>query len=714
MDRMSERCRKDRGVELHSHDGRRAVRRGIAAVAVLVAMSCLAIAAGETDPYLWLEEIEGEKALAWVKEQNQRSTPELEAVGEFEPILKKTLQILDSQERIPYPALRGDLIYNFWQDEPHPRGLWRRATLASYRTAEPKWETVLDLDALVEAEGVPWVWDGPNCLPPEYRRCMIALSRGGSDAAEYREFDTRTKAFVEGGFTLPEAKSRLDWRDENTLWVGTDFGPGSLTSSGYSRVVKLWTRGTPLTQARTVFEGLPDDVGAYGYSRHTPGGRYDFVARFPGYYRHETFLVLADRLVKLDLPVDSTEEGIFKDHLLVSLRSDWSVGGTSYRQGSLLAIGLDRFLQGKRGFEVLFEPSERVSFQAIQASRDHLLLSTLDNVRGKLHTITLAGDAWTRAELPLPGLGTVEIESASSLHEVFFYTYNDFLTPVSLYLASGGKAEKIKTMPEFFAAEGMEVTQHEATSKDGAKIPYFLVTPKGFKADGRAPTLLYGYGGFEISELPNYEKKLGTAWLERGGVYVLANIRGGGEFGPRWHQAALKEDRIKSFEDFIAVGDDVVARKITSPRHLGIMGGSQGGLLVAGAFILRPDLFGAVVSQVPLTDMRRYHKLLAGASWMAEYGNPDVPEEWAYIKTWSPYHLLRKDAEYPRAFFWTNTRDDRVHPGHARKMVARMLEFGHPVLYFENIEGGHGSGSVNRQRAYTSALEYAYLWKMLR
>jgi prolyl oligopeptidase len=681
---------------------------------MLVALSCLAGAAEENDPYLWLEEIEGEEAIAWVKEQNRRCISELEAVREFEPIFQRSLEILDSQARIPYPAMRGDLVYNFWQDESHPRGIWRRATLASYRTEEPQWETVLDLDALVAADDVPWVWKGSTCLPPEDRHCMLALSRGGGDAVVYREFDTRTKAFVEGGFALPEAKSNLSWRDENSLWVGTDFGPGSLTESGYARVAKLWTRGTPLAAAATVFEGLPADVGAYAYSQHTPDGRYDIVSRFPSFFRHETFLVLGDRIVKLDLQEDSKIEGFFKDHLLVSLRSDWDVGGTTYRAGSLLGVGLDAFLRGERGFEVLFEPSERISLEEVNTTRDDLLLSILDNVRGKLYALTPADGAWKRGELPLPGLGAAAIKAANSWQDFFFYSYNDFLTPTSLYLVEGGRAKKVKTTPDFFSPEGMKVVQYEATSKDGTRIPYFVVTPKGFKADGKAPTLLYGYGGFEVIESPSYSATKGAGWLERGGVYALANIRGGGEFGPRWHQAALKEKRIKSFEDFIAVAEDLAARKITSPRHLGIMGGSQGGLLVAGVFTLRPEIARAVVSQVPLADMRRYHTLLAGASWMSEYGNPDVPEEWAYIKTWSPYHLLRKDAKYPKVFFWTNTRDDRVHPAHARKMVARMLEFGHPVCYFENIEGGHATGAVNRQRAYTIALEYAYLWKMLR
>lgn len=691
------------------------VRKALVAVSVLAVLSCrAAIAADEVDPYLWLEEVEGAKALAWAKEQNGKTTAELEKVKQFKPIYDRTLQILDSEERIPTPSLRGDLVYNFWQDKDHPRGIWRRASLASYRSPAPQWETVIDVDALVKADGIPWAWKGADCLPPERSRCMVSLARGGSDAAVYREFDVGTKTFVKDGFSLPEAKSNVTWRDENTLWVGTDFGPGSTTTSGYSRIVKVWKRGTPLSQARTLFEGQPSDVTSGGFTQFTPEGSYDFIARTPAFFRQETFIVLSDRLVKIDVPEDAKPEGIFKNRMVLSLRTDWTVGGKTYKQDSLLAIGLDEFLRGRRDFETLFEPTERVSLRNVDQTRDSILITTLDNVRGKLTALTPGPNGWTREDIPLPGLGTVGVTSTDAWQSSFFCNYTDFLNPSSLFLIENGKAEKVKTAPKFFDASGMKVEQYQATSKDGTKIPYFLVTPKGFKADGSAPTLLYGYGGFEIPEVPRYDGVNGSAWLERGGAYVLANIRGGGEFGPAWHRAAQKENHYRNFEDFTAVADDLIARKITSPKHLGSLGGSQGGLLVAGSMTLRPELFGAVVSAVPLADMRRFNKLLAGASWMAEYGNPDVPEEWAYIQKWSPYQNIKKDAVYPKAYFWTTTRDDRVHPAHARKMAAKMMGLGHPVYYFEQIEGGHGSGSVNRQRAQTTALEYAYLWKMLR
>ncbi|MCU0290680.1 MAG: prolyl oligopeptidase family serine peptidase [Thermoanaerobaculaceae bacterium] len=682
--------------------------------AILMLLPCLAVAAGPSDPYLWLEEVESEKALAWAKDLSRATVAELQKVKEYKPIYARTLEILDARERIPTPGLWGTEVYNFWQDPQHERGILRRTSLESYRTASPVWETVLDIDALVKADGVPWVYKGRTCLGPENRRCMVSLSRGGADATEEREFDLVTRTFVEGGFSVPEAKSSVTWIDADTLWVATDFGAGSLTTSGYPRIVKVWRRGTPLSAATALFEAGVDDMGAWVTSVDTPEGRYNLIQALPTIFTARHYLGVGGRLARLDIPEDAEFQGVFRDRVLFSLRSDWAAGGGMFHQGALLAAGVDSLLQGKPVIEVLFEPSARVSLASVATTSDHVLLTTLDNVRGKLYRLAPGKGGWSREELPLPGLGAVDIKTASETSDVFFYQYQDFLTPASLFLVQGGKSEKVKSLPAFFDATGMRAEQYEATSKDGTRIPYFLITPKGFKADGTAPTLLYGYGGFQNSETPSYGPVLGAAWLERGGVYALANLRGGGEFGPSWHKAAQKENRIKSFEDFIAIAEDLVARRITSPKHLGIEGGSQGGLLVGGAFTMRPDLFGAVVCQVPLLDMQRYHKLLAGASWMAEYGDPDKPEEWSYIQTWSPYQMVRKDVKYPKVFFWTTTRDDRVHPGHARKMVARMLEQGHPVYYYENTEGGHGGGSVNRQKAEIKALEWAYLWKMLR
>ena len=440
------------------------------------------------------------------------------------------------------------------------------------------------------------------------------------------------------------------------------------------------------------------------------------MTRVPAFFRQETFLLVGDYLVKLDLPEDASLRAFFRERLLFSLRSDWTPvsGGKTYREGSLLAVTVDDLLRGVRRFDVLFESSDRVSLDSVDRTKDRVILTTLDNVKSRIAALSLEGGAWKRTDVPTPGLGTADLTATSDGSETFFFTYQDFVTPVSLWLSeNGGPSAKVKTMPVFFDASGITTEQLEATSKDGTKIPYFVVRPRKAKTDGTAPTLLYGYGGFEVSEVPTYSGALGSAWLSRGGVYVLANIRGGGEFGPAWHKGAVKEKHIHNFEDFAAVAQDLIARKITSPRHLGIMGGSQGGLLVSGTFLLYPDLFHAVVAQVPLADMRRFSHLLAGASWMAEYGDPDKPEDWAYIQTWSPYQLLRADAKYPTPFYWTNTRDDRVHPGHARKMVAKLASLGHPVYYFENTEGGHGAGAVNKQTAQVTALQYAYLWMML-
>ena len=691
-------------------------------IAILITLFAATICvAADEDPYLWLEEVESEKALTWAKERSDADTEVLKAVPEYAEIHARLLEIYNSRDRIPAPGFRGAWIYNFWQDADHVRGVWRRTFLDEFVKGQPAWEIVLDLDALAEAEGENWVWSEVNCLGPDYRHCMIGLSRGGADATVVREFDTVSKEFVDGGFTVPEAKHQIDWMDENTLWVATDFGEGSLTTSGYPRIAKQWQRGTPLNEATTVFEASIDDVFAYAYSSHTPEARYDLVNLTPEFFRGTSYLRLGGRLVKIDIPEDAQMQGFFKNHMLVSLRTDWTVAGATYPQDALLAIGLDDFLKGNRDFEVLFEPSERVALDQVQSTRNHLVYTTLDNVHSRLYRLAPEENGWTKEEIELPGIGTVRLNQRGSSDSFFsdstddfFFTYTDFVTPTSLYLVGNeGETKRVKSSPEWFDATGMSVAQYQATSKDGTKIPYFVMTPKDFKADGANPTVIYAYGGFEVSRLPRYSGADGASWVARGGVYVLANIRGGGEFGPKWHQAAMQEKHQNNFDDLIAVAEDLIERKITSPKHLGIMGGSQGGLLVGGAFVQRPDLFNAVACAVPLLDMKRYNKLLAGASWMAEYGNPDT-DDWDYIKLWSPYQNLEPKADYPEVFFWTNTRDDRVHPAHARKMVARMSEMGHKVYYYENTEGGHGSGANLNQSAYTDALEYAYLWMKLR
>ncbi|MBK7769603.1 MAG: S9 family peptidase [bacterium] len=692
------------------------MRSRLAALLALVFLASLAATAcaQADDPNLWLEEVDGKKALEWVKERSAKDTAELEAVPVFEPIHARLLEIYNDRARIPGVSFEGGWLYNFWQDAEHVRGVWRRTFLDEYLKDSPSWDVVLDLDALAKAEGENWVWQGADFLQPGGRLCLVTLSRGGGDAAVVREFDTVAKAFVEGGFALPEAKSQASWKDEDTLWVGTDFGPGSLTDSGYPRLVKMWRRGTPLASAVTVFEGEQTDVSVSGYTAVTPEGTYDIINRTPEFFRGLTYLRLDGHLVRVDIPADAEFQGFFKGHMLVSLRTDWTVGGRTWPQDALLAIGVEDFLAGDRDFTQLFTPGERVSLGGVSTTRNHLLLSTLDNVSSRLYRLTLSEGKWLREEIALPGLGTGGPGATSDDHDTFFVSYNDFLTPSSQYLAEPGQAlRRVKTMPTHFDATGMKVEQYEATSKDGTKIPYFIFMPKDYTANGANPTVLYGYGGFEVSMRPGYSGTTGDAWVARGGVYVLANIRGGGEFGPRWHQAAVQENHQNSFDDFIAVAEDLIARKVTSPAHLGIMGGSNGGLLVGATFTQRPELFNAVVCQVPLLDMKRYNKLLAGASWMAEYGNPDTAD-WDFMQKWSPYQNLDKSKTYPKVFFNTSTRDDRVHPGHARKMVKRMTDMGKPVYYYENTEGGHGAAANLNQRAYMWALTYSYLWKMLK
>jgi prolyl oligopeptidase len=589
--------------------------------------------------------------------------------------------------------------------------------MEEYRKREPAWETVLDLDALNLAEEENWVWQRATCLRPQYRRCLVALSRGGADASVVREFDLETKSFVRDGFVLPEAKSTVKWRDADAIYVATDFGAGSMTSSGYPRIARLWQRGTPLAGASTVYEGRVDDVSVAAWRDHTKGYERDFVQRRIAYYTSELLVLRDGKLVRIDKPA-SADAIAHRDLLLIELRDAWTVGGATYPGGTLLAADFERFIAGERKFTVLFAPTERKALAGVSFTRNRIILNELDHVRNRVYVLSRAGDKWKRAPIRgMPRFSTVAAQAVDpDESDEYFATVAGFLEPNALYLgtAGGGPPEKLKQLPAFFDARGLAVTQHEAVSKDGTRIPYFQVGRADLPRTGRNPTVLYGYGGFEIAEVPRYSGSLGAGWLESGGVYVVANIRGGGEFGPRWHQAALKANRHKAYEDFIAVAEDLVARKVTSPSHLGALGGSNGGLLVGNMLTMRPDLFGAVVCMVPLLDMRRYHLLLAGASWMAEYGNPDDPNEWAFIRTFSPYQNLRAGVHYPPTLFITSTRDDRVHPGHARKMVARMQALGQDVLYYENMEGGHGAAADNRQRAHMWALTWRFLGSTLR
>ena len=672
------------------------------------------------DPYRWLEEVVGEKQLEWVKARNAEAVAALAEGDGFASLERRLLAILDSDDKIPFIRKIGDRYYNFWRDAAHPRGLWRRTTLAEYRGPEPAWETVIDLDALAESEGENWVWHGARVLEPEGRLCLISLSRGGADADVVREFDLETKQFVADGFTLPEAKSRVAWRNRDSLFVATDFGPGSLTASGYPRTVREWTRGEALADAPLIYEGQPDDMSVGAWHDPTPGFERDLVFRRVTFWTSELFLRRDGKLLKIAKPADA-EASIHREWLFLELRSPWEVGGTTYPAGSLLATDLERFLAGERSFDILFEPGPRISLAGYAPTRNHVLLRTLDNVRSRLFVLTHRDGSWQRE--PLPGVPAVATASVSAVDDLesddYFLTTATPLEPTTFLMGtlrpdgSGADPAVLKRSPAFFEAEGLSVTQHEATSADGTRIPYFQIGPADLPADGSTPTLLYGYGGFEIPLVPSYAAVTGAAWLERGHVHVIANIRGGGEFGPAWHQAALKEKRPRAYEDFAAVAEDLIARQVTSPERLGIKGGSNGGLLVGNMYARRPELFAAVVCQVPLLDMRRFNTLLAGASWMGEYGNPDLPEEWAFIKAFSPYHMIDPARDYPPLLLTTSTRDDRVHPAHARKMAARLLEFGKQVLSYENIEGGHGGAADNKQRAFMDALAWTFLEREL-
>lgn len=669
-------------------------------------------AAQVQDPYLWLEDVMGDKAIAWVKEQNAKSQKEIEGHPAFGAIREKVLEVVNSRERIPFVQKRGGWYYNFWQDRNNVRGVWRRATLDEYKKAEPKWEVVLDLDQLAKDEKENWVWRGSNCLYPDYNKCMISLSRGGADAVVIREWDMSARSFVKDGFQLKEAKGSVDWVDADTLFVQTDFGPGSQTKSGYARITKMWKRGTPVETAVTVYEGTADDISVSASQSQGKGyTTRQFVRRGTTFYTSETYLHEAGKLTRIDVPNDANFS-YWRDWMSVRLKSAWTIGGKTYKQGSLLAMPFEKFLKGDRNFDVLFEGSDRKSLAGFTVTRNFVIVNELDNVKNRLYELSHKDGKWHRRAVTMPGLGTV---SASAIDadesDAYFMTLTDYLTPSTLFLASAGtdSRERLKSLPAFFDATPYKVEQFEVASKDGEKIPYFVIMRKDAKLNGKNPTLLYGYGGFEVSQLPSYSGPIGNAWLAQGGVYVVANIRGGGEFGPRWHQAGLKANRQKVFDDFIAVAEDLIRKKITAPRHLAISGGSNGGLLVGAVMVQRPDLFKAVICSVPLLDMQRYHKLLAGASWVAEYGNPDDPKEWEFISKYSPYQNVKAGVKMPRVLFVTSTRDDRVHPGHARKMMARMKEQGHDVLYYENTEGGHAASANNTQLAYRVALQYAFL-----
>jgi prolyl oligopeptidase len=677
-------------------------------------------AAREDYEFSFLDEIEGERALAWARGENQRTLGVLQADPRYSQFEQRALQILQARDRIAGVQFRPDGLHNFWQDETHVRGIWRRTNLASYRTDTPDWETILDIDALSAAENANWVYRGAQCLPPEETRCLVSLSDGGRDAVEYREFDTRTKAFVPGGFRLPVGKQSATWLDENTLLVGREWGPGTMTQSGYPFVIKKLRRGQTIEQAEEVFRGTAQDVQVSPLVLRDAAGRVHAVGfgRGVNFFDREYSVMVGDRLVKLNLPPKSAPAGIIDGRVLVSLDQDWQAApGLSFKADSLISYDLAEWKRDPNGARpsLVWAPAARQTLGGVATTRDQLIVTILNNVRGEAYAMNYANGRWTSRPIALPRNATINVAGTSDETNEAMFSVTDYLTPTSLwyYDGSSGRVETIKSTPPRFNAANHMVEQFEATSRDGTKIPYFVVRPRNMRMDGSTPTILYGYGGFQSSQVPSYSGTTGALWLEQGNAWVVANLRGGGEFGPQWHQTAQGANKQRTWDDYIAVAEDLIRRRITSPRRLGVMGGSQGGLLVGTAITQRPELFNAAIIQVPLFDMLRYHTLGAGASWIGEYGDPRIPEQRAWIEGYSPYQRLTPGRTYPTPFIETSTKDDRVHPGHGRRAAARLSQLGQPYYYYENIDGGHSAAANLRETARRVALEFTYASKRL-
>ncbi len=678
---------------------------------------------GADDPNKWLEDANAPKALDWVKAENARTLDALQTDPRYQGFHDDVLKIVTATDRIPAPGFHGlsDQIDNFWQDKEHVRGLWRRTTLASYETATPQWKTVLDVDALAKSAGANWVYKGADCLQPDERLCLISLSTGGKDAVELREFDSETGQFIDGGFHLPDGKQNVTWVDKDNLLVSREWTPGEMTNSGYAFVIKALKRGQPLDQATEVFRGTKDDVSVDPFVLRDPDGKVLAVMARRGvsFFESEIYL-LGDASglhapVKLPLPLKSSIVGVLHGQLVMTLEQDWSERGL--KTGDMLSFNLEALKHdpAKAQATLILRPGPRESIDGVTMTRNRMVAAIYENVKGAAFVYDYTGGKWSRTRLDLPKNVSVGVGSSSSRDDHLFLSVSGYLTPSSLYLADAatGKVKLVKSSPARFDATGLRVDQFEATSSDGTKIPYFVVHRANMKLDGQNPTLLYAYGGFQVSMLPGYSGNVGKLWLERGGVYVVANIRGGGEFGPAWHNAGLKEHRQRVYDDFAAVGKDLIARKITTPRRLGIEGGSNGGLLMGVQLTQHPDLWNAVVVQVPLFDMIRYTQIAAGASWVGEYGDPAIPEQRAYIEKYSPYQAIKAGVKYPEPFFETSTADDRVGPGHARKAAAKMQSLGYPFYYYENIEGGHAAAANLQETAKRVALEFTYLTRKL-
>ncbi|CAN5494239.1 prolyl oligopeptidase family serine peptidase [soil metagenome] len=675
------------------------------------------------DPHEWLEEIDGAKPLAWVAEQNKATEQRLTALPEYQSLYREALAVLDSKSRIPEVTQRGEWLYNFWRDAAHPRGLFRRATLAEFRKEQPAWEAILDIDALSTAEGKPWSFGGASWLAPDNQRCLVRLAPEGGDAVEVREFDVATRSFVADGFRLPTAKSRVAWCDKDSLYVATNFGPGTLTQSGYPRVVKLWRRGTPLATAQTLYEAPTSSVSVSARRLRTTAGNIDLVTEGLTTWTAKHFQIVDGQLKALNLPASIIVLDGFRGRLLLKLRDDWTIQGVKYAAGSIVLCD-PATVRGAVGvLELVAAPTKQEIIESAVALPDCVFVTTLDNVRGRLYRYTPGASGWSREAITFPDNGSLRFAAGDNDSADILIQYESFLEPPSLYLVKAGtlQPELLKSQAPTFDGSRFEVRQFSATSADGTKIPYFVVGSKTLKLDGKNPVWMFSYGGFEIVLKPAYSGSYedlhgayGKLWLKRGGVFVLANIRGGGEFGPAWHQAALLENHVRCFEDFEAVARDLSARKISSPAHIGIEGRSNGGLLVGATMVRHPELYGAVVCGNPLLDMMRYHLLLAGASWAAEYGSATVPAQAAFLSKCSPYQNVKAGQKLPPVIFYTTTRDDRVHPCHARKMAAKMEALSYPVEYFENTEGGHHGSVTNEQLAKRLALTFTFLWSHLR
>ncbi len=699
---------------------RKIIIAGLLAMAGFGSIVSAQTAPGGEDPHIWLEEIEGEKPLAWARAENEKTFGVLQKDPRYQRYYDEALQILQAKDRIPFVSIRRDGLYNFWQDQDHVRGILRRTTLASYRTAAPQWETVLDVDALSKAENANWVYKGMSCLPPEERRCLVNLSVGGKDASVIREFDTVDRKFVTGGFNLPEAKQTVAWIDADTVLVARDWGEGTLTKSGYPFVVKELKRGQALAQAREVYRGSADENRADPFVLRDAAGKVHGVGVVRGinFFDREYVLLTNKGPVTLPLPKKAAPAGIIDGRLLVTLREDWAAApNLKFKTDSLVSYDLAEWKRDPRKAlpSLVFAAGPRQTLGGVATTKDKLILTILDNVRGQAFVYDHVGGAWKKTRVALPKNASIGVAAASDEDDTAMFSVTDYLTPTTLWYfdAGTGKLETLKSSPARFDASRHMIEQFQATSKDGTKIPYFVVRPKNMKFDGSTPTLLNGYGGFQIPQVPGYLGTSGKLWLEQGNAYVVANLRGGGEFGPSWHQTAQGANKQRTWDDFIAVAEDIIRRKITSPRRLGVVGGSQGGLLVGTAITQRPDLFNAAIVQVPLFDMIRYNKMGAGASWIGEYGDPEKPEQRAWIEGYSPYQKLVAGKTYPTPFFLTSTKDDRVHPGHGRKAAAKMAALGQPYYYYENIDGGHAAAANLAEAARFQALQYTYAAKRL-